>query len=120
MKKIIIAVAIAVMIGVGILIFFMNRSDGVKYKTASVQIGSIRSTVTATGTVNAVKTVSVGTQISGTLKELHVDFNSRVKKGQIIAEIDPATSQAQVDQAKANLLAAKANVEKAKAALEDS
>jgi HlyD family secretion protein len=62
----------------------------------------------------------VGTQVSGTLKELHVDFNSQVKKGQVIAEIDPASLQAQVDQARANTLAAKANVEKAKATLEDS
>ncbi len=70
--------------------------------------------------MNAVTTVLVGTQVSGTIKTLHVDFNSRVKKGQIIAEIDPSTFQAQVDQAAANVLAAKANVEKAKATLQDS
>ncbi len=120
MKKIIIAAIIVILIGIGLLIFFMNKNGKVKYTTAPVQIGSIRATVTATGTVNAVKTVSVGTQVSGTLKELHVDYNSRVKKGQVIAEIDPAMLQAQVDKAKADMLAAKANVEKAKAALEDS
>jgi HlyD family secretion protein len=70
--------------------------------------------------MNAVTTVLVGTQVSGTVKSLHVDFNSRVKKGQIIAEIDPETFQAQVDQAKANLSAAKANVLKARAVLQDS
>ena len=119
MKKIIIAAIIVILIGSGLLIFYMSKNGAVKYKTVQVQNGSLRATVTATGTVNAVKTVSVGTQVSGTLKELHVDYNSRVKKGQIIAEIDPATLQAQVDQARANMLVAKANVEKAKATLED-
>jgi HlyD family secretion protein len=120
MKKIIIAAIIVILIGGGLLIFYMSKNGAVKYKTVQVQNGSLRATVTATGTVNAVKTVLVGTQVSGTLKDLHVDFNSQVKKGQIIAEIDPATLQAQVDQARANMLAAKANVEKAKAMLEDA
>jgi HlyD family secretion protein len=120
MKKIIIAAIIVILIGGGLLVYYVNKSGAVKYKTAQVQSGSLRATVTATGTVNAVKTVLVGTQVSGTLKELHVDFNSRVKKGQIIAEIDPATLQAQADQARANVLVAKANVEKTKAAQEDS
>lgn len=120
MKKIIIAAIIVILIGVGLLFFFMNKNGKVKYTTVPVKIGSLRATVTATGTVNAVKTVSVGTQVSGTLKELHVDFNSRVKKGQVIAEIDPAMLQAQVDRARADMLAAKANVEKTKASLEDS
>jgi HlyD family secretion protein len=120
MKKIIITAIIVVLIGGGLFVWYKSKSNGVKYKTVPIQTGSLRATVTATGTMNAVKTVSVGTQVSGTLKELHVDFNSRVKKGQILAEIDPATFQAQVDQAKANVLAAKANVEKAKATREDS
>jgi HlyD family secretion protein len=120
MKKIVIAAIIVILIGGGLLIFYMSKTGAVKYKTMQVQSGSLRATVTATGTVNAVKTVLVGTQVSGTLKELHVDFNSQVKKGQVIAEIDPASLQAQVDQARANTLAAKANVEKAKATLEDA
>jgi HlyD family secretion protein len=76
--------------------------------------------VTATGTVNAVTTVLVGTQVSGTIKNMYVDFNSPVKKGQIIAQIDPSTFQAQVQQARANLLAAEANLEKAGATLIDA
>ena len=59
--------------------------------------------MTATGTLNAVTTVLVGTQVSGTIKQIHADFNSRVKKGQLIAEIDPAQFEAQVEQARANL-----------------
>jgi HlyD family secretion protein len=73
--------------------------------------------VTATGAMNAVIMVNVGTQVSGTIRELYVDFNSPVKKGQILALIDPATFQAQADQAKANLAMAKAQEEKAAAAL---
>jgi HlyD family secretion protein len=65
-------------------------------------------------------TVLVGTQVSGTIKAIYVDYNSSVKKGQLLAQIDPATFQAQVDQARANLYAAQANVEKAEAALLDA
>jgi HlyD family secretion protein len=67
--------------------------------------------------MNAVTTVQVGTQVSGTIRTLYVDFNSRVKKGQLIAQIDPSTFESQVQQAKANLLSAEANLEKAQTAL---
>lgn len=120
MKKIIIAAIIIVLIGAGAFIFYKSKNGAVKFKTTPVTSGPLRSTVTATGTMNAVTTVLVGTQVSGTLKKLYVDFNSKVKKGQIIAEIDPAILQAQVDQARANVLGAQANVEKAKATMEDS
>ncbi len=120
MKKIIIAAIIVVLIGAGAFTFYKSRNGAVKFKTTPVTSGPLRSTVTATGTMNAVTTVLVGTQVSGTLKKLYVDFNSKVKKGQIIAEIDPAILQAQVDQARANVLGAQANVEKAKATMEDS
>ena len=82
--------------------------------------GDLRAAVTATGTVSAVTTVLVGTQVSGTVKELFVDFNSPVKKGQLLAQIDPALSEARVAQAKANLQAAEANVQKAEVALQDA
>jgi len=94
--------------------FFISGEMGknVAYKTEKISRGEIKSVVTATGTVNAVTTVSVGTQVSGTIKKLFVDYNSPVKKNQLLAQIDPATFQAQVDQARANLLSAKANLEK--------
>lgn len=98
----------------------MGRVNGAEYRTAPAVRGDIRAMVTATGTVNAVTTVLVGTQVSGTIKHIYVDFNSLVKKGQRIAEIDPSTFQAQVDQARANVLVAKANVAKAQAVLADS
>ena len=90
------------------------------YKTEKVSRGEINALVTATGTVNAVTTVSVGTQISGTIKKLMVDYNSPVKKGQLLAQIDPTNAQAQVDQANANLWSAKANMEKAAVATLDA
>jgi len=120
-KKIkICVIAVASLLLVGAFFFFRNGEKVPEYRTEKVSRGDIRATVTATGTVNAVVTVLVGTQVSGTIKTLYVDFNSPVKKGQILAQIDPATFQAQVDQARANLFAARANVEKAEAALLDA
>lgn len=119
-KKIIVGLIVLALVVAGIVFLYGNKGNGVRFRTATVTTGSLRATVTATGTMNAVTTVLVGTQVSGTIKGLHVDFNSKVKKGQVIAEIDPATFQAQVDQARANLLAAKANVDKTRATLNDS
>ena len=123
MKKNIIIVSIIVIVillTTGAFMLFKNRENGPKFKMDKVTTGDIKATVTATGTMNAVVNVLVGTQVSGTIKTLYVDFNSPVKKGQILAQIDPATFQAQVEQAKANLILAKANVEKAEAALVDA
>lgn len=120
MKKIVAGIVALLVVGGGVAYYVMSRGDEPRYKTVQVSHGSIRSSITATGTVNAVTTVLVGTQVSGTIKKLNVDFNSRVKKGQVIAEIDPASLQAQTDQARANLLAARANVQKAKATQADS
>jgi len=99
--------------------FFMLRggNKGPQYRTEKVIRQDIRSMVTATGAMNAVIMVNVGTQVSGTIKELYADFNSPVKKGQILALIDPATFQAQVDQARANLAMANAQEERAEASL---
>jgi len=79
--------------------------------TAKVERGNLRNTVTATGTLQAVTTVQVGSQASGTLSALNADFNSVVKKGQVIAQLDPAVSKAQVDQARANLQQARASLQ---------
>src|SRR5574340_274660 len=104
----------------GLYMAMRNNGDVPKFTTQKLTTGDIRSIVTATGTVNAVTTVLVGTQVSGTIKKLYVDFNSYVKTGQLLAQIDPATFEGQVGQAKANLSAAEANVEKAKAAILDA
>jgi len=91
-----------------------------RYRTAKVERGPITATVSATGKVNAVVTVQVGSQVSGTVQKLFADFNSHVKKGQVVAQIDPAVFDAQVAQARAKLANDEANVEKAKVALIDA
>ncbi len=91
------------------------KKAGSPYITEKVTRGDIITAVTATGTLNAVTSVNVGTQVSGRITTLFADFNSPVKKGQMIARIDPALFQAQADQARANLANAKANLDKAAA-----
>ncbi|MCL4491074.1 MAG: efflux RND transporter periplasmic adaptor subunit [Nitrospirae bacterium] len=120
MKKIIFGIAVVAVIVVAAFVFFKSRDNEVKFRTERVTRGTIVSAVTATGTVNAVTTVLVGTQVSGTIKSIYVDFNSPVKKGQLIAQIDPATFEAQVAQARANLFSAKANLDKAEATQVDT
>jgi HlyD family secretion protein len=102
----------------------LNRSTPAQHFTAKVERGAINDVVEATGTINAVITVQVGSQVSGTIAKLNVDFNSRVHKGEVVALIEPALfkgallqASADLENAKANLVAAKANLEKAKAAL---
>ncbi len=82
-----------------------------QYKTEKVDHGDITMTVTATGTLSAVTTVQIGSQVSGVIARLYVDFNSRVKKGQLLAELDPTPFQQQVEQRKADVT--KANVDAA-------
>ena len=119
-KFVIISVITLLSIAAGLFFYFKANGKNAAYKTEKVSRGEIKSEVTATGTVEAVTTVSVGTQVSGTIKYLYADFNSPVKKGQLLAQIDPATVQAQVDQARANLFSARANMEKAAVAVIDA
>ncbi|MBE0599397.1 MAG: efflux RND transporter periplasmic adaptor subunit [Desulfuromonadales bacterium] len=93
-----------------------DRAPQVSYRTDAVDRGPIVSAVAATGTLNAVTTVQVGTQVSGTIFRLHVDFNSPVKRGQVIAEIDPALLKGQFEQAEGSHLSAQANLERARLA----
>ena len=120
MKKILIIGGIIIVIAIAVFILFRGKGNEPKFRTEKVIRGDIEMAVTATGTVNPVTTVLVGTQVSGTIKNIYVDFNSPVKKGQLIARIDPALFEAQVNQAKANLLSAKANLEKAEATQVDA
>lgn len=94
----------------GTYFYTQNRGNTPKYRLARVERGPLTATVSATGTLNAVITVQVGSQISGQIKELYADFNSQVKKGQIIARIDPESFDAKVNQAKAEVEAARATV----------
>src|SRR3989337_1462219 len=120
MKKIGIAILMITALGIAAFLSLRNEEDALKFRTEKVVRGDIEAAVTATGTLNAVTTVLVGTQVSGTIKNIHADFNSPVKKGELIVEIDPATFEAQAEQARANLLAARANLEKSALALIDT
>lgn len=88
--------------------------------TSPVTRGDIVDAVGASGTLEAVTTVQVGTQVSGTIQELYADFNSIVRKGQVIARLDPSLFTTQIDQARANLVRAEADVERLRVALEDA
>ncbi|HYI94305.1 MAG TPA: biotin/lipoyl-binding protein, partial [Bryobacteraceae bacterium] len=82
------------------------KAPAPEWGTAEVRRGTITKSISATGKVDALTTVSVGSQVSGTVAEIYVDYNSPVKKGQIIAKLDPSQLQAQVTQATANQLSA--------------
>ncbi len=91
--------------------FTRSQADAPQYNTEAVDRGDLTQSVTATGTLNPVTNILVGCQVSGTISKIYVDYNSLVKAGQLIAEIDPQTYQAQMAQAEANLANAKANLE---------
>src|SRR5438445_8453602 len=92
------------------LAFVLNRGIPAQHFTAKAERGDIHDVVEATGTINAVITVQVGSQVSGTIAKLNVDFNSRVHKGDVVALIDPALFQGALLQSSADLDNAKANV----------
>jgi HlyD family secretion protein len=99
--------------------WYQSRADGaeVRYRLAKVERGPMAAVVVASGTLNAVTTVQVGSQISGQVKEIYADFNTAVKKGQVIARIDPATYELRVNQARADLDAAQSAVAVARSGL---
>ncbi len=111
------ALALLVVALGGWLLLRKGRASENGYVTETVGRGPIAAMVTATGTVNPVTTVQVGTYVSGPIRAIDVDFNSQVKKGQRVAKIDPAPFQVRVDQSAANLATARAKVEKSKADL---
>jgi HlyD family secretion protein len=121
--KWLILAAVLVVIAIFATFGFNSKSQD-QHFTAKVERGDIHDVVEATGTINAVITVQVGSQVSGVITKLNVDFNSRVRKGDVIALIDPALfegavlqASADLDSAKANVIAARANLEKTKASL---
>src|SRR6516165_8014441 len=107
-----------IVIGGLLLIAFVVRhlrtGGGASYQTATVTRGPITQAVTATGTLNPVVNVQVGSQVSGNISKLFVDFNSQVKAGQVVAQIDPAPFQATVTQAEGDLANAQAALELAR------
>jgi HlyD family secretion protein len=108
-KIIIIIISIIVVLGLIWYFFMRNKEQPVVLTTERPETGAISTSVTATGTIQPVDTVIVGTQVSGTVSALYADFNSTVKKGQLLAELDKTLIQATVDQAKASLAQAQSN-----------
>jgi HlyD family secretion protein len=118
LKSFLIFLAIAGLIGAGVRFYLdSTKEPPLKYVTEAVERGGMRSVILATGKVQPVSMISVGTQVSGTLKELYVDFNSVVKKGQIIAVIDPAQQEADLAQSVASLRSLEADVAESSANL---
>jgi len=121
-------ILVAILAAVAVLAAFsFGRNSGPQYFTAKAEQGDIHDVVEATGTINAVNTVQVGSQVSGTISKLYTDFNSRVKRGEVLAQLDPslfagAVLQAKADwaDAQANSASAEANLAKAKAAIEQT
>lgn len=103
--------------GVGAWWALRGDAEALQYRTAKIERGSLQATVSASGTVAPVTQVQVGTQVSGQIKELYADFNSEVKAGQLIAQLDPETFQQRLRQVQADLDAARAAVLTAEANL---
>jgi HlyD family secretion protein len=119
MRRIILIISVlAIGLAIGGYVFFNGeRKVPVQYRTAAVERGSVISIVSATGTINPVVLVEVGTQVSGMIKSLHADFNSQVKAGETVAVIDPEPFKARREQAISNLEVARSNIARSKADL---
>ncbi len=119
LRKLGIAAAIAALVAIGWYAWH-KRADADAaggYRTEAVQRGDIRVAISATGTLSAISTVTVGSQISGQVTEVRVDFNSKVAKGEVLATIDPSTYQAQLEQGNAQIASARASLAQAQATL---
>ena len=117
MKKILWLLGVLVVAGTGLAFWFGRTKDATDYRTAKADRGDIVVTVTASGAVQPITQVQVGTQVSGVIQKLLVDFNSRVKAGDVVAQIDPAQLRARADQDRATLVRSEADVARVKAGL---
>ncbi len=120
MKKIVFAIVTAGVVCFAVYMYFGKSNGAPAYRTSRVEKGDIVDAITATGNINAVTTVSVGSQVSGTIQQILVDFNSRVRKGQVIALIDPRLLDAAVVQARGSVANAKATLERAEVGVIDT
>src|SRR5688572_13553621 len=122
MRKILLALVAIVLLGAGGYGYYRytQKPEPPTITTARVTRGDLAETVGATGTLQAVTTVQVGTQVSGTIEQLNADFNSLVRKGQVLARLDPSLFQTQIEQARANLIRAEADLERLRVSLEDA
>jgi HlyD family secretion protein len=114
---ILVLVAVAAAGFFGYRYYKSTNNTEANYRTAKVERGDIIQTVRATGTIQPIKLVQVGTQVNGPIRKLYVDYNTEVKKGDLVAQIDPTTYEARLAQDQANLIESHANVEQTQARL---
>ena len=122
-KRIIFTTSVLVVIAgiiVGIVLFNKNKNNRTQYRTEALKKGDIEALVIASGTLNPITIVEVGSQVSGRIAKLYADFNSKVKEGQVIAELDQSLLEAKVQQNEANYQTAIASLEKAKVTLDNA
>jgi HlyD family secretion protein len=112
MKRLVSLAVVAILVGAGVwgYLYTQSRGNAPKYRTSRVERGPLTAAVSATGNLNAVTTVQVGSQVSGQIRELFADFNTVVRKGQVIARIDPEIFEAKVNQARADVASSEAAV----------
>src|SRR5689334_9219045 len=120
LRKWVVLITLIVLSAAGAAMWRLHAQNIVTFETMSMERGSIESNITATGNLNPVVNVQVGSQVSGNIKELYADFNTKVTKGQLVALIDPQMFQAQVDQATSAAESAVFNTVTAAAQLEKS
>ena len=120
-KKILFTIAVVVVAGaiLGLTVFKGHKNGGVKYRTEILAKGDLEALVVTSGTLNPVRLVEVGSQVSGKIEKLYVDFNSQVKAGQVLAELDQSLLKAKIDQNNANYLSAQASLERSKVTLDN-
>ena len=121
-KKLMLALAVVAAVTASVAAYYRGNGSATdpKLATAAVARGSVVQSVEATGTLEAVTTVDVGTQVSGTIKALYADYNSQVRKGQVIAQLEPSLFATQVEQARATVQRLQAEVDSAKVHVEDT
>jgi len=121
-RRIAVAAVVVALVAAGVWLWARRDTSGgeSQYRTVKVERGDIRVAISATGTLSATSTVTVGSQISGQIIEVLADFNSQVKKGDVLARIDPSTYEAQIEQGNAQIAAARASLEQARATLRNA
>jgi HlyD family secretion protein len=117
--SLLLGIAVAAILGGGAWWWTARQSGAAEsaYRTATIERGDIRVAISATGTLSAISTVTVGSQISGQVTDVLVDYNSEVKKGEVLARIDPSTYEAQIEQGNAQIANAQASLKQAQATL---
>src|SRR5215510_158245 len=121
MKKLITIIILLAAVGsAGGWYYMRKNTKDPDVRTAQITRGDVVQTVQATGTLEAVTTVQVGTQVGGVIEELYADFNDIVKKGQVIARLDPTILDTQIEQQKANVTRSEADLERLKVTLADA